>query len=80
MVSPQFRAQRKTSITRAVNLIPYREDYFDHKLHLDKNEKLMARLLSKFYVKTFNLQTILIILLKLSALIFATFEMKITIS
>ena len=25
MVSPQFRAQRRTSTTRAVNLIPYKE-------------------------------------------------------
>ena len=55
MVSPQVRAQRRTSITRAVNLIPYRADYFDHKLYIDQNEKLMARLLSTFYVKAFNL-------------------------
>ena len=38
MVSPQFRAQRRT--TTAVNLIPYRADFFGHKLHIDQNENL----------------------------------------
>jgi len=28
-------------VTRAVNLIPYRADYFGHKLHIDQNEKLV---------------------------------------
>ena len=46
MVSPQFRAQRRTSITRAVNLIPYRTDYFGHKLHIDKNKNLKVCCLS----------------------------------
>ena len=40
MVSPQFRAQRRTSTTTAVNLIPYRADFFGHKLHIDQNENL----------------------------------------
>ena len=40
MVSPQFRAQRRKSTTRALNLIPYRTDYFGHKLHVGKNENL----------------------------------------
>ena len=34
MVSPQFATQRKTLATTAVNLIPYRTDYFGHKLHI----------------------------------------------
>ena len=40
MVSPQFRAQRRTLTTATVNLIPYRADYFGHKLHIDQNENL----------------------------------------
>ena len=44
------RAQRKTSTTRAVNLIPYRADYFGNKLHIDQNEKLVARPLPAFNV------------------------------
>ena len=42
MVSPQLRAQRRTSTTRAVNLIPYRAYYFVHKSHFDQNENLKA--------------------------------------
>ena len=49
------RAQRKTSATRVFNLIPYRADYFDNKLYIDQNEKLVARPLCAFYVKAFNL-------------------------
>ena len=30
----------KTRQNRAVNAIPYRADYFGHKLHIDQNEKL----------------------------------------
>ena len=41
MVSPRYTAQRRTSITRAVNLILYRADYFGHKLHIDQNERLV---------------------------------------
>ena len=41
MVSPRYTAQRRTSTTRAVNPIPYRADYFGHKLHIDQNEKLV---------------------------------------
>ena len=37
-VFSQFTAQRRTSTTRAVNLIPYRADYFAHKLHIEQNE------------------------------------------
>ena len=41
LVSPRYTAQRRTSTTRAVNPIPYRADYFGHKLHIDQNEKLV---------------------------------------
>ena len=41
IVSPRYTAQRRISTTRAVNPIPYRADYFGHKLHLDQNEKLV---------------------------------------
>ena len=41
IVSPRYTAQRRTSATRAVNPIPYRADYFGHKLHIDQNEKLV---------------------------------------
>ena len=36
MISPQFTAQRTTSTTRAVNLIPYKADCFGHKFHIDQ--------------------------------------------
>ena len=55
MESSQFRTQRRSSTTTAVNMIPYRADYFGHELNIDLNEELTARLLSKFYVKAFNL-------------------------
>ena len=35
MVSPRYTTQRRTSTTRAINPIPYRADYFGHKLHID---------------------------------------------
>ena len=35
-------------------MIPYRADYFDNKLYIDQNEKLVARALCAFYVKAFN--------------------------
>ena len=38
---PRYTAQRRTSTTRAVNPIPYRADYFRHKLHIDHNERLV---------------------------------------
>ena len=55
MESSQFRTQIRSSTTRAVNMIPYRVDYFGHELNIDQNEELIARLLSTFYVKAFNL-------------------------
>ena len=53
--SSQFRNQRISSTSRTVSIIPCRADYFGHKLSIDQNEKLMARLLSTFYVKAFDL-------------------------
>ena len=41
MVFLRYTAQGRTSTTRAVNPIPYRVDYFGHKLHIDQNEKLV---------------------------------------
>ena len=41
MVSPRYTAQRRTSTTRVVNLIPCRADYFGHKVHIDQNERLV---------------------------------------
>lgn len=40
-VSPVYTAQRRTQARRAINPIPYRADYFGHKLHMDQNEKLV---------------------------------------
>ena len=42
MVSLQLRVQRRTLITRSVNLIPNSADYFGYKLHIDQNENLKA--------------------------------------
>ena len=41
MVSPRYTAQSRRSTTIAVNPIPYRADYFGHKLHIDQNERLV---------------------------------------
>ena len=41
MVSPRYTAQSRRSTTIAVNPIPYRADYFGHKLHIDRNKKLV---------------------------------------
>ena len=39
-VPPNYHARRQTDTTRQTNTIPYRADYFGHKLHVDQNEKL----------------------------------------
>ena len=39
-VAPQYHARRQTDTARQINPIPYRADYFGHKLHVDQNEKL----------------------------------------
>ena len=40
-VCPQHHAQRKTNTAKLLNPIPYRADYFGHKLHINQNEKLV---------------------------------------
>ena len=39
-VAPHYHQRRKSNIARMTNSIPYRANYFDHKLHLGQNEKL----------------------------------------
>ena len=40
-VAPQHHERRQTNTARMVNPIPYRADYFGHKIHYDQNEKLV---------------------------------------
>ena len=40
-VSPHYQQRRRCNTARATNPIPYRADYFGHKLHMDQNEKLV---------------------------------------
>ena len=40
-VNPGYQHARRTVTTRQMNPIPYRADYFGHKLHIDQNEKLV---------------------------------------
>jgi len=40
-VCPHYHQRRQTNTACAVNPIPYRADYFGHKLHMDQNEKLI---------------------------------------
>ena len=39
-VAPNCHARLQTDTVRQTNTIPYRADYFGHKLHVDQNEKL----------------------------------------
>ncbi|XP_057314337.1 uncharacterized protein LOC130655589 [Hydractinia symbiolongicarpus] len=39
--APQNHQRRRTDTARMVNPIPYRADYFSHKIHYDQNEKLV---------------------------------------
>ena len=39
-VAPNYHARRQTDTAREINTIPYKADYFGHKLHVDQNEKL----------------------------------------
>lgn len=41
LVNPENHRGRRNDTTRMLNPIPYRADYFGHKLHLDQNEKLV---------------------------------------
>ena len=40
-VCPQNHQQQRKGIFLQVNPIPYRVDYFGHKMHFDQNEKLV---------------------------------------
>lgn len=40
-VSPIYTNRRRRTTRTATNPIPYRADYFGHKLHMDQNEKLV---------------------------------------
>ena len=40
-VCPRNHQQRREGTFRQVNPIPYRADYFGHKMHFDQNEKLV---------------------------------------
>ena len=39
-VAPNYHARRQTDTVRHVNSVPYRADYFGHKLHVDQIELL----------------------------------------
>ena len=40
-VAPNYHQRRRTTNARLINPIPYRADYFGHKLHADQNENLV---------------------------------------
>ena len=40
-VNPGYQHACRTATARQMNPIPYRADYFGHKLHIDQNEKLV---------------------------------------
>ena len=40
-VSPNYHQARVNRTGRQTNPIPYRSDYFGHKVHMDQNEKLV---------------------------------------
>ena len=40
-VCPRHHQQRRTGTARQINPVPYRADYFGHKVHFDQNEKLV---------------------------------------
>ena len=40
-VHPIYNHARRTNVAHQTNPIPYRADYFGHKLHVDQNEKLV---------------------------------------
>ena len=39
--NPEYHNRRRNDTARLINPIPYRADYFGHKLHIDQNEKLI---------------------------------------
>ena len=42
-VSPAYHLSRMVGAERHINPIPYKAEYFGHKLHLDQNEKLVGK-------------------------------------
>ena len=41
VAAPQYHQRRQTNTARLTNPIPYKADYFGHKLHINQNEKLV---------------------------------------
>ena len=41
VVAPIYHQRRQSNTARMINPIPYRADYFEYKLHIDQNEKLV---------------------------------------
>ena len=41
-VSPAYHMSRMVGTERHINPIPYKADYFGHKIHCDQNEKLVS--------------------------------------
>ena len=39
--NPSYHQACRTATARQMNPVPYRADYFGHKLHIDQNEKLV---------------------------------------
>lgn len=42
VVSPLYHVARCANVQRNINPLPYKADYFGHKLHIDQNEKLVT--------------------------------------
>ena len=40
-VHPAYSSARRRNTARQLNPVPYRADYFGHKVHVDQNEKLV---------------------------------------
>ena len=40
-MNPTYHHARRTATAKKMNPVPYRADYFGHKLHIDQNEKLV---------------------------------------
>ena len=39
-VSPMYQMARCANVQRNINPVPYKADYFGHKLHIDQNGKV----------------------------------------
>lgn len=40
-VNPMYHQARRTATAKKLNPVPYRADYFGHKVHIDRKEKLV---------------------------------------